>query len=366
MRNNPLQLTAAALTALLQTCLPVRAATAGITRGYVVSYMIPAIYTVDAREECPNGLNPDGPHLLERVLRAEGKSEAEVKAGIDPDTFDMYKMGQLSTYRGRIEGKPTDIFLHPLSDQEPLQLSKGKYAIGFNLDGSDRPDKLIDPISHETGINNQMSRILGCTDLNRGTPESRAKATTGEGRPGLAWLITVDGADNFQNADHVTIRISRALQDVVRGSQGVQRNMTYTIDASDGRMQNNVWHGHIKEGTFAADEPVDFFMSNGTGYQDLKRSRIRIAFAADGNFLAFLGGFEPITAIYARDSNRRGIGEQEGQSAPAMYQAMLELADTDIDRNAQAGKRTRISTTYQIGAVPAFIRSPDPNRKSTR
>ncbi len=107
-------------------------------------------------------------------------------------------------------------------------------------------------------------------------------------------------------------------------------------------------------------------MSNGTGYQDLKRSRIRIAFAADGNFLAFLGGFEPITAIYARDSNRRGIGEQEGQSAPAMYQAMLELADTDIDRNAQAGKRTRISTTYQIGAVPAFIRSPDPNRKSTR
>jgi hypothetical protein len=334
-------------------------AMAGPTRGYVVSYMIPAMYTTDVKQECPNGMNPDGPHLLERILRAEGKSDAEVKAGIDADSFDMYKMAQLSTFRGRIDGKPADIFLHPMSDVEPLQTSQGKFAIGFNLDGTNGPDKLVDPITHETGVNNQMSKVLGCTDLNRGTPESRGKAAYSNGRGGLAWLISIDGADNMQNAAHVTVRITRALQNVVRGSKGIQKNITYTIDGSDTRMQKNVYHGHIKDGTFVSDEPVDFFMSTGNGFEDFKRSHLRMSFLPDGTLLAFLGGFESIPMTYARESTSRGIGEQEGQSKPAIYQTMVRLADTDIDKDPVTGMRTRISSTYQLGAVPAFVRTRD-------
>src|SRR5688572_17536621 len=89
------------------------------SRGYVVSYMIPAMYNTDEKAECPNGKNVDGPGLLERIVRQHGGTEEDVKKAVDPDTFDMYKMGQLSTFRGRIDGKPTDVFLHPLSNPEP-------------------------------------------------------------------------------------------------------------------------------------------------------------------------------------------------------------------------------------------------------
>ena len=38
---------------------------------------------------------------------------------------------------------------------------------------------------------------------------------------------------------------------------------------------------------------------------------------------------------------------------------MLKLADTDIDKDPETGIRTRISSTYQIGAVPAFVKRLD-------
>ena len=343
-----------ALAALVPTT---QSQAAELSRGYVVSFMIPAMYNLNEKDECPNGKNIDGPGLLERIVREKGASEDEVKAAIDPDTFDMYKMGQLSTFRGRKDGKPIDVFLHPLSNPEPMEFLQSKHGIGFDLDGKATDQTFTDPITGESGVDNQMSRILGCTDLNRGTPESRGKAAYGGGgRGGLAWLISVDGADNLQNDDSVTIRISRAVQNVVRGSKGIQKNVTYTIDTSDPRQQNNVYRGKIKDGVFVSDKPVDFFMSGGGSYEDLKRSRIRMEFKPDGTLEAFLGGYENIKMAYASESIQRGIGEQHGESSPGFYQAMVKLADTDIDKDPKTGIRTRISSTYQIGAVPAFVR----------
>ena len=338
---------------------------ADISRGYVINYMIPAMHTGNDKDECPNGMNIDGPGLLERVVREKGASEEEVKAAIDPDTFDMYKMGQLATFRGRKDGKPTDVFLHPLSNPEPMEFLQSKRGLGFNLDDKVTEQDFIDPVTGETGINNQMSRILGCTDANRGTPDSRGKGAAADGgrRAGQAWLISVDGADNLQNDDSVTIRISRAVQHVVRGSRGVQKDVTYTVDGTDPRMMKNVYRGRIKDGVFLSDQPVDFYMITSSGgynepekFDDLKRSRLRIQFKADGSLEAFLGGFEAIKMAYARKSMMRGIGEQTGNSSPGFYQAMVKLADTDIDKDPKTGIRTRISSTYQIGAIPAFVR----------
>jgi hypothetical protein len=39
---------------------------------------------------------------------------------------------------------------------------------------------------------------------------------------------------------------------------------------------------------------------------------------------------------------------------------MRRLADTNIDADPKTGTRTRISTTYQIHAVPAFLMRPEP------
>ena len=84
--------------------------------------------------------------------------------------------------------------------------------------------------------------------------------------------------------------------------------------------------------------------------------RHRAGFAALGEDQRFVGGFEPIRMVYARTTGFRGGGEfGAAVSYVAEYQAMLKLADTDIDKDQTTGRRTRISATYQIGGVPAFV-----------
>lgn len=325
------------------------------TRGYVVSHFIPAMYNV-SDSECPNGMNEDTTKLLERVLKQQGKSDDEIKAAANADTLDMYRFSQFMTMRGKADGKAVDVYLHPLSSTETLQLAVSTQALGFNLDGKTGPDKFTDPLTKETGVNNQMARILGCYTQMRGTPETRASS---QGVGGIAaWLIAVDGAENLQNADNVTVHIYRALQSMTRGTRGIQANVTYTVDTTDPRMQNNAYQGRIKDGLFVSDKPIDFFMVTSQGYDDLKQSRLRISFKPDGTVLGFLGGFDSIKMLYVKKTQMRGLGEFDGQNFPAFFQTMLKLADTDIDKDSQTGTRTRISATYQLGGIPAFLRFP--------
>src|SRR5688572_10873579 len=109
-----------------------QAADAASTRGYVISGFGLAMYNIDAKDECPNGMNDDPTQLLTKILREDGKTGSEIEKGINPDTLDMYVFGELATFRGRIDGKPVDVYLHPLSKTEEMKIAGGKQGIGFN------------------------------------------------------------------------------------------------------------------------------------------------------------------------------------------------------------------------------------------
>ena len=46
-----------------------------------------------------------------------------------------------------------------------IQTAEGRFAYGFDLDGTVGPDSFEDPDSHQQGVDNQMWRVLGCFDV---------------------------------------------------------------------------------------------------------------------------------------------------------------------------------------------------------
>jgi hypothetical protein len=344
-----------------------QAARAAETRGYVVSWFVPAMNSIDGYKDCPDGVNPDQAQLLTSILRDKGLPEKEVASLTAPEAVQR-NFNRLAPFRGKIGTETVDVYLHPLSKRETIKLLDYPYGLGFNLDGRDGKGNFTDPLTGEKGVDNELSRVFGCFDRTRGTPDvmpGNAVTIWRGGHLGMSWLIEVRGADNLQNDDDVEVSIYRGLQPTTANSSGdVQRNMTYTVD-TDPRMQNT-FRGRIKDGLFVSnpDATIDFFMvadMRVQGYYDFKRTRLRLEFRPDGSVRGYVGGYLPIKLVYSRHTQARAEGEyNNGFSFPAVYQAMLALADTDIDKDAATGMRTRISATYQIRGVPAFLRHVSP------
>jgi hypothetical protein len=348
---------AAACGLVLSLVVPAAAA----SRGFVVSYFVPGMYSTDG--DCPDGKNPNAEGMLRQLLKEQGKSPDEIQKIVTGKMFNAEGYAELETFRGRIDGKPADVYLHPTSVPDPhIKTVVGKFAVGFNLDGREGPNDFVDPQTGEKGVDNQMFRVFGCFDRVRGTPDSMPTNSAGiwtGTRLGYAWLIEVNGTGNLQDDPNVEVGIYRGLQAVTRNNAGeVQSFFTYAVDP-DPRMQNNRFHGTIKDGMFVSDTPIDFFMIADLRIQpyfDFKRAHLRLAFKPDGSVQGFIGGYLSWDLLYLRYAMGHGVYEFAGAiNLPGVYYAMRRLADTDIDKDPVTGMRTRISATYQISGVPAFI-----------
>lgn len=330
------------------------------TRAYVINLFVPAMNNKDD-SDCPHGKNPIAPGILEGILRQEGVAEAQIQNLLKPGTFDGRLFDQYATYRGKIDGEAVNVYHHPLSVPDPhIKLSEGKEAFGFNLDGQDGQYKWIDPLTGEKGVNNAAARVFGCFDRTRGTfeaPPTNWSVRWGYYNWGHTWLLEVK-ADNFQNADHAEINFYRGVQPPAKNSQGFQRYMTYEVDP-DPRTRSNRFHGKIHNGMFVSDASVRFWMISSPRLQpefDFKAARLRLSFKPDGSIEGFLGGFLPITMVYFPFGDYASGAEfNGGMDIPGVYYALKRLADTDIDKDPKTAERTRISQTYQILAVPAFL-----------
>lgn len=339
-------------------------AQASTTRAFVVGLFVPAMNSTD--DDCPEGKNPNAAGMLHQILADQGMPEADIQKILLAKDFGGQKYAEHATFRGRIDGKPANVYRHPLSVPDPkIKLAVSKQAIGFNLDGRVDPNDFTDPLTGEQGVDHELSRVFGCFDRVRGTPESpptNASVRWGYSTYGYAWLIQVSGVDNLTNDDQVEVSITRSLQPVIRQGDGPQMYMTYQVD-TDPRMQNNRFKGRIKDGTFVSDAPGEFYMISDPLIPPefhFKQARLRLTFQRDGSLEGFLGGFLPISAIYFPHGDYGAGGEfNAGINYPGIYYAMRRLADTDLDADSRTGVRTRISTTYQIRAVPAFLSYPD-------
>src|SRR5262249_55567344 len=140
------------------------------TKGFVVDWLYLA--TQDGSVGCPNGVNPLSEVFYRRILREMGYAPDKIENLLKD--FPNGEYIPITTNRGRIDGKPVNVYANPTSVPDPHIITvTGKTAYGFNLDGKDSPDDFVHPASGEKGIDNQLYRALGCIQSHMAQPPLR-------------------------------------------------------------------------------------------------------------------------------------------------------------------------------------------------
>ncbi len=334
------------------------AASAADTRGFVLDWF--HIATLSGDESCPDGLYPLSETFYTRELNRLGYAPDEIEELLKDFPNGGYMEPIIN--RGRIDGKPVNVYAYPWSQPDPeVTLVTGKRAYGFNLDGQVSENDFIEPETGEDGIDNQLYRALGCFQSYTGVlPE----------RPGLhqiywdiqrdympAWLIEVTGIDDFQNDDAVQIGFYRAFGPVKRDATGnVRADTTMWVDP-DPRLQNVV-SARIENGEVKTNGAFEFRMLGNPMFMAeyrLNNAQARFHFTEEGRLHGVLAGYQPWMDVYYGNFGSQGWATEHsaGVDFPGAYYALKKLADGEPD--PETGENTAISGSFWIEAVPAFL-----------
>lgn len=332
------------------------------TRQYAVSWFAMATNSND--EDCSEGVHPVIEEIYLRYASRLGATPEQVatwreKMMAGEVVGDLYAM---MMSRGRIDGEPVNPYAHPAAVMD-LRLPglDGKYAYGFDLDGSgaEDPNGFVDPETHEPGVDHQLYRALGCSRAFRGTLDGRptyyawAWGQLKSSQP--AWLITITG-ENLDSDGPVTVAINRALEHLSFNSDGSPRfDMAYRIDP-DPRSHNR-FQGELKDGTVTITEHSKLrLLQNPLVAPEFRLSNVhlRLTLNSDRTARGFIGGYQPWHPIYFGIAGVGFGGEQQVTGdIPSFYHLMKRYADAD--RDPVTGQNRAISATYYIEAVPAFV-----------
>lgn len=330
-------------------------AAASETKGYVVKWFHMATYSDD--KACPDGINPRSEEIFLRILNdmeMPPEKIEEIMADF-PNTMYYY-----AGRRGKIDGKPVDVYLNPTSVPDPLiKTVQGTDGLGFNLDGKDTAEDFVDVETGERGVDNQLYRALGCIGSLRSAPgelpthPSIQWDMVRDQMP--AWLVEISGIDDPLNDDDVQVSVYRAREPIVRDAVAEpQSDMTFHVDPNP-RMQNRV-RGVIKNGVLTT-EPFDFYMIGdpfAIPEYDLAEARLRFTWNKDGNLSGILGGYQSWEMIYWSFAAGGSVNEANVSiDVPGIYYALRNMADGRPD--PETGMNMAISSSYIVEAVPAFI-----------
>jgi hypothetical protein len=337
------------------------------TRGYVVSWFYMAAASQD--DDCPQGTNPLSEVWARKLLTDMGRTPEEIEKAFKDFPNNMY--GQI-VMRGKIDGKPANVYTNPLSEPDPqIKTAQGHVAYGFNLDGKVGPNDFVDPETHEQGVDNMAYRALGCFIAQRAAIGARPTYPviqwdgTRDQMP--AWVIEIKGVNSaggkVQDGD-VQVGFYKATTPIARNAGGdPQSDMTFMVD-SNPRMQNVV-HATVHDGVVTTD-PFEFYMVQdpfGVFEYHFKQTRVRLALNPDGSLKGILGGYEPWLPIYESFALGGSVNELNlSVDAPGAYYALKKLADAYPDAS---GQNQYISASYWIEAVPAFVAHPKEDTKTS-
>jgi hypothetical protein len=336
------------------------------SRAYAIANWAPAMNNVDD-SGCPGGRNPTAADIMTYTLKNEGMPQDQIAKETDPNKLKSDNFGKAVAMRGQVNGKAVDVYTNPLSAPDPhIKLDIAKEGFGFNLDGKTGPLDYTDPLTHESGVDNVAARVFGCFDRTRGTleaPPGNWSYRWSHYNEGNTYLLEISNNSNrplnLANEDKVTVTFYRAMQVPFKNGSGYQRNMTYTVDPDSRFKKNTTFKGKIRDGMFIADVTPEFTMIASPRIQpvfDFKSVHMRITFNPDGTIRGFVGGYMPINMIYFPFGDYGEAAEYiGGMDVPGVYAALVKNADTDIDADPKTHRRTRVSQTYQIDAVPAFL-----------
>jgi hypothetical protein len=348
---------------LVCACLAVPATSGAETRSFVVAQFYPANYF--GQDTCPQGMNPTPDVFFKRDLKLLGVPQSRVKAMFDQDYAVQNgptTTPWVSVVATRGNGRD-NVYLHPTTVPDSnLKPAVGRYGYGFDLDGRGAVPGVSyeDPETHQTGIDNQLFRAIGCIPAYKGYPPPQAPLEAEYrweySRPSMgAWLITITGADLGKDGD-VTVTMVDSLDAVTTqdANARIQRDMTYRVAAQPA--SNNVLRGRLRGGVIVT-EPADISMQCDAYIQpryNFRQARLRLTLKPDGSLSGVLGGYQPWSELYWSHAKVGYIDERGfGVDAPALYYALRRHADAFPD--PKSGGNTAISAAYMIDAVPAFV-----------
>jgi hypothetical protein len=343
--------------ALLMSSLAAPSAIAGESRGFVVSWFYPAIAAQSAERDCPRGVTPDAATNIIRMLEEQGKTPSEIEI-IMADFPNG--VGQHIGRRGTLNGEPVSPYTNPTSVPDPnINTVEGSLAYGFNLNGEISEHSFTDPETGEQGVDSQLFRAWGCMGVMRADPGTRPTwpsiqwNTVQQQMP--AWLIQINGIDDYQNDPEVQVRIVQATSPVLMSAAGVpQADLTFQEDTNP--VTKNEVRGSIKDGVLTTDSFTLSLNGHRWAWSELRMSkaRLRLKFNDDGTAVGFLGGYHPWAPIYTRHAEGgSGYESMLSMDLPGMYYALRKMADADPD--PETGLNLSISATFSLELEPAFI-----------
>jgi hypothetical protein len=350
--------------------------------GFVVSHIEYALFR-DAGETgaCPSGMSLNTAEIY--AMTPAGKRRAG-ESDEDYGTRVRAGAGVLST-----APNGQNLCLNPEAGQpDPYFRTVDATDIpvfGIDIDGRDSiADGPAQPgscahgdfsgFNGERGIDNQFSRVVGCSRSFQSTGQSNTYAIemlTG------SWgiIITLDGVDSIENDDEVEVGFY-ANADPIQLSPGREPldYATYITD-QDPRFRANA-HGRIKDGVLTT-EPTDMRFHSVVNSMLLERTLrdalLRVTLSDAGVLEGYLAGYTPVEEMYDLQYGYRNGKDRNGNLAPlklragtgngaafvlghtchGAYYALYQHADGHPD--PATAKCTSISTQYRLKAIPAFV-----------
>ncbi len=320
--------TAAAIATVVPLLLSAAPASAE-TRGYVISWFAVATNNPDFAVNCPK--------TIQQQISRIGKPRDNQKA------FANGKEVASLDYPDALQGDPS------------IELVSGKYAYGFDLGGS-AASKFEDPDTHDK-VDNQLWRAVGCTANFQFTPpvmpylEGQAW-NSGYADAAPAWAMQITGADLTKDGP-VTVTLDRTLSHLERDAlAGVRSDVTYVIDPSP--RSHNVLNGEIKDGMLWIKTGSIYLEGSLPFYSqiDLVNTHMRMGSGVGGKLVGYWGGYTDWHIWSYMYTSRCVVADCVGQ-----YRLLKKLADYDAD--PATGQNRKISLTYRMEAVPAYLATED-------
>ncbi len=325
------------------------------TQGYVISWFATATYNLDFKGNCPEDRNGGQIAYRLRTLKQLGYADDVAKAIVQDEEHPLAKEANLKAEtRAVVNGKPASIYNYPEAVPDPnLELSSGKYAYGFDLDGKTNPNDFEDP---DTGlkVDNQLWRAVGCTESFTATPPDKPYYED------LTWNLMVDSApgwslrisgEDLSKDGPVKIVLDRITQHLDRNAAGgILHNMTYVIDPSP--RSHNEFNGEIKDGVLWVKKGGNLYLEGEMPYHHeiaLENTHMRITRQENQEIAGYWSGYlnwkNWVYMYTARPVN--------GEDTIGIYYALKKSADADPD--PKTGQNRMISATWRMEAVPAYL-----------
>ena len=297
------------------------------TRGYVISWFATATNVSDFAHNCP-------------------------KAAADTNRFN--NNGQTRVDRALVNGKPVAVLDYPdaLEKDPNIETVVGKYAWGFDLGGTNQAAKFEDPETHEK-VDNQLWRAVGCINNFQYSPPQMPynegqSWNSGYADAAPAWSMQITG-DDLNKDGPVTITLDRTFDHLQRDAlAGIRSDVTYVINPS--LRSHNELKGEIKDGVLWVKGGSIWLQGSAPYYiqVDLENTHMRMHSEPGGKIVGFWGGYTDWHKWGYMYTSRCGAGDCLG-----IFRSVEKLADYAPD--PATGKNQKISLTWRMEAVPAFL-----------